>query len=426
MTVHEVSPEEVMALLDGELSAERAAAVSRHVEECAACKEIQQPTRATAAALASWVVPEQRRDTQFENRLLELARNASTRGPDTGVRQFAPFFRRHWVMTAAASTLAVVLVLKFSSDRFVMHQMSSAQAKQSLDRWTVYQRGKTVVQENLQPVGGPVADSNGLVHGLGYDAEKAISVDRQPPTDEQGKVFVFAAPMIARTVSLSIVAKDFAASRAALDAILSQHHAYAASLAVNTQQNSARSLEASLRVPAAELGAVMAKLRSLGRVQNETQNGEEVTQQHADLVARLKNSRETEIRLQDILRNRTGKISDVLAVEQEIARVRGEIEQMEAEQKSLEHRVEYATVDLNLSEEYKAQLRTPAPSISTRFHNALVKGIRSAQETVVGITLFCAEVGPSLVIWLVMLLPLGWFLWRRWRRTYGLASSASV
>src|SRR5690349_4140814 len=45
-----------------------------------------------------------------------------------------------------------------------------------------------------------------------------------------------------------------------------------------------------------------------------------------------------------------------------------------AEQKSLEHRVEYATVDLNLSEEYKAQLGTPAPSISTRFHNALVKG----------------------------------------------------
>jgi Domain of unknown function (DUF4349) len=171
---------------------------------------------------------------------------------------------------------------------------------------------------------------------------------------------------------------------------------------------------------------VLGELKALGRVQNETQNGEEVTQQHADLMARLKNSREEEMRLQDILRNRTAKISDVLAVEQEIARVRGEIEQMEAEQKSLEHRVEYATVDLNLSEEYKAQLRTPAPSISTRFHNAWVKGIRSAQETVVGITLFCAEVGPSLVIWLVMLLPLGWFLWRRWRRTYGLASSASV
>ena len=329
-------------------------------------------------------------------------------------------------MTAAASALAVVLVL-ISSHSFVMHRMSSPQAKQSLDHWMGYDRGrKIVVPLGLQPVGGSVADSNSPVHRLGYDAAKAISVDGQPPTEQQGQVFVFAGPMIARTVSLSIVTKDFSASRTALDAILARHHGYAANLAVNAEQNAARSLQASLRVPAPELGAVLAELKTLGRVQNEVQNGDEVTQQHADLVARLKNSRETEIRLQDILRNRTGKIGDVLAVEQEIARVRGEIEQMEAEQKSLEHRVEYATVDLNLSEEYKAQLGTPAPSISTRFHNALVKGIRSARETVVDVALFCAEVGPSLVIWVVMLLPLGWFLWRRWRRSYGLASSASV
>jgi Domain of unknown function (DUF4349) len=143
-------------------------------------------------------------------------------------------------------------------------------------------------------------------------------------------------------------------------------------------------------------------------------------------VARLKNSRETEASLQDILPNRTGKISDALAVEQEIARVRGEVEQMEAERTNLERRVDFATVDLNLAEEYKAQLGTPAPSISTRFHNAIVSGLRSALETVVGVTLFLAEVGPSMVIWLMVILPVGWFFWRRWRRSYGLASSASL
>jgi hypothetical protein len=38
---------------------------------------------------------------------------------------------------------------------------------------------------------------------------------------------------------------------------------------------------------------------------------------------------------------------------------------LEAEQKNLEHRVEFATVNLQLTEEYKAQLTPPAPSIST-------------------------------------------------------------
>jgi hypothetical protein len=36
---------------------------------------------------------------------------------------------------------------------------------------------------------------------------------------------------------------------------------------------------------------------------------------------------------------------------------------MEAEQKTQEHRVEFATIDLKLAEEYKAQLTTPAPSV---------------------------------------------------------------
>jgi hypothetical protein len=253
--------------------------------------------------------------------------------------------------------------------------------------------------------------------------QERIGVERQSESPKSGEGQ--RQPMIARTISLSIVAKDFSTSRASLDVILMRHHGYAASLAVSTEQDSARSLQASLRIPAAELNAALAELKSLGRVQNETQNGEEVTQQHEDLVARLKNSRETELRLQDILRNRTGKISDVLAVEQEIARVRGEIEQMEAEQKNLEHRVDFATVDLRLSEEYKAQLGSPLPSVATRFHNAFVSGYRAAAESVISFVLFFMEYGPSLLIWLLFLAPMLWLTWRRWRRSMAVASSMS-
>ena len=175
-------------------------------------------------------------------------------------------------------------------------------------------------------------------------------------------------------------------------------------------------MQASLRIPANELAATIGELKSLGQVQSESQNGEEVTQQHADLVARLKNSRETERRLQAILENRTGKISDVLEVEQEIARVRGEIEQMEGEQQGLEHRVSFATIELSLAEEYKAQMNQTSPAISIRIHNATIAGYRDAIENLVGIVLFCAEYGPSLLIWVVFLAPIAWFVRRRWLR----------
>jgi hypothetical protein len=249
-------------------------------------------------------------------------------------------------------------------------------------------------------------DANGNFEGK-TKAEKEVS---------QGgyKGWLANGPLIARTASLSIIVKDFAASRKSLDAILTRHQGYAASLTVSSPQESAHSLQASLRIPAPQLAAAVAELKSLGGIEGETQNGEEVTQQHSDLVARLKNSAETEQRLQAILQQRTGKVGDVLSVEQEIARVRGDIEQMEAEQKNLEHRVDFATIDLKLSEEYKAKLDSPAPAISTQIHNAAVNGYRNVADTLLSIILFFAEYGPVLIFWLLLLAIPATLVWRRW------------
>jgi chromosome segregation ATPase len=222
--------------------------------------------------------------------------------------------------------------------------------------------------------------------------------------------------MIARTVSLTIVVKDFRAARSKLDAILAHYQGYAAQLTVNTPENAPRNFQASIRIPAPFLSAATNDLRALGRVENESQSGEEVTQQHADLVARLKTARDTEDRLRAILQQRTGKIEDVLQVEEEIARVRGEIESMEAEQKGLEHRVDFASIDLQLTEEYKAQLNPPSNSASTRMHNAFVAGYRNAANLLFGIVLFFTEYGPTLLIVAAILGVPVFFLWRRYRR----------
>jgi len=221
--------------------------------------------------------------------------------------------------------------------------------------------------------------------------------------------------MIERVAKLRVVVPKFADARVKLDGVLVRYGAYAASLQISTAEGSPRALTASLRIPAAQLNSVMAELKALGRVEAESQSGEEVTEQHADLVARLKNSRETELRLQDILRTRTGKVKDVLEVEEEISRVRGEIEQMEAERKTLEHRVDFATLNLTLAEEFKAQLSSPAPSLGTQWRNSVVTGSRNAFGSLFALILFLSEVAPVLLLWLVLLVPIAWLVWRRFR-----------
>jgi hypothetical protein len=225
-------------------------------------------------------------------------------------------------------------------------------------------------------------------------------------------------PLIARAAWLVIRVKDVEASRSSLDSILARHHGYPAQLNVTSPEYGARGLQASLRIPAAELLSAVGEIKGLGRLENESQSGEDITRQHADLAARLKTARETEERFRAILQQRTGKISDVLEVEQSIARVRGEIESMEAEQKTLEHRVDFASVEIQLTEEYKAQLGSP-DSVSMRIYNAFVAGYHNATETLLGFLLFFEEYGPSLVIWLIVLaLPI-FLAWRRYRRVRG-------
>jgi hypothetical protein len=185
-------------------------------------------------------------------------------------------------------------------------------------------------------------------------------------------------------------------------------------LEITSPKDGPRLLVTTLRIPAAQFDAGIADLRTLGHVEHEQQGGEEVTAQVVDLDARLKNARETEAQLTEVLRSRTGKIGDVLEVEKEMARVRQEIEQMEAEQKSLDNRVAFASIDLILSEEYQAQLGGGRSSIWLQFRNALVDGYHDATDGLVRVLVVLLSVGPSLLIWGALLFwPARW-AWRRW------------
>ncbi|HVR22459.1 MAG TPA: DUF4349 domain-containing protein [Candidatus Polarisedimenticolia bacterium] len=425
---HPVAPEEVMALLDGELSAAEAQAVSAHLDRCAECSALAEQFRSTSLSLSRWNV--EAVPAKLEHSVTTAAVKSGS-GVDIGKANLflrASFWTwRQWA-TAGGGTLAVLLLvsaiffpnLHRSPLRAPLRVVTRLADPAEFNDQKSEVSGRQITQRNSPATAarGIAVDSNGLFHGLGNHAEKSVSVDGQPVTDQQDKG---TSPMIARSVALSIVVKDFAASRSSLDGTLARHHGYSAQLNVSTPENAARGLQASLRIPAPELASAVADLKTLGRVENESQSGEEVTQEHADLVARLKNSRETEQRLRTILQERTGKIVEVLQVEQEIARVRGDIERMEAEQKALEHRVEFATVDLQLTEEFKAQLNPPAASVSTRIRNALVAGYRNASEMVLGMVLFFAESGPTLLIWLMIIVLPVIFVWRRYRRALGSA-----
>jgi hypothetical protein len=220
---HPVAPEEVMAHLDGELSVERAPSVATHIAACADCQEVRASLRKTSQSLSSWSVALAPANASCQDRVASFARENSLASSRDEARIFR--FSSQWTRKQLVAGLAVASAL---SVLFVV----------------------MVIPNSLRrPMAGPAMSVTDRRHVKLEEKEKSlIPLDGQSISDQQSRVST--APMISRTASLSLVTKDFQSSRASLDAILVRHNGYAAELNTATPQNAARSLEASLRIPA--------------------------------------------------------------------------------------------------------------------------------------------------------------------------------
>ena len=417
---HAVAPEDVMAFVDGELSAADARVVREHLEHCAECALLAEQLRGTSEMLERWEVP------TVPGAVEEVIEN-KTDGMNGWPKRIFGWPSWKGVGFGGGAVIAAILMISVltrsrtsppSYEEMIGRQVTQPVPLESLTtreyaatrdrlRALAEKKREAAMSESLVANGAladrvaPVAGVAGMSGAMAQKAEQNLRT-----------------PMIARSASLTIVVKNVESARLALDAIVAKYQGYPATLNANAPEDGPRMVTGSLRIPAEDLTLAIAELRALGRVVNEIQSGEDVGQQHADLVARLKTARETEERFQAILQQRTGKISDVLEVEENIARVRGDIETMEAEQRAMEHRVDFATVDVQLTEVYKAKLDAP-DSVGTRLHNALVAGYHHAAETVLGLVLLVEEYLPALLIWAVILgAPCVW-IWRRYKKVRG-------
>jgi Domain of unknown function (DUF4349)/Putative zinc-finger len=415
---HPIDAEELMAYLDGELPADRAAAALAHLERCLECKALAADLRKISQQLLAW---------EIESRELALGKDviaaleAATPEEDRSEPRKASGGRAHrrdgwmirrWYWVGAFAT--VCLLAGLSTTVFRTVRMADMAERPNVSAYLL-------PSQEAKQEGGlalPAAPASTPVNGRQLDRLQQFAKLQNPPpvkfkNDTDG---IPHAPMIARTAALTLTTKDFDTARARLEEILKRHGGYIGDLSVNTPSGSARGFTSSLRVPADQLEAALAELRRLGRVESESQNGEEVTSQYVDLEARLSNSRNTEERLTALLRDRTGKLSDVLAVENELSRVRGEIESMQAERKTLLHRVDFATINATVREDFQAQLQVVPVSTWTQLRNAAVDGYRTMIDGLIGAVLFVFSYAPSLLLWCAILFFPARAIWKRFSR----------
>jgi anti-sigma factor RsiW len=369
-TIHDEIDNWLTADLHGELSDTERAALHTHLVDCSECRKIHQETKAMNKMLEQTLAQE-KADVAFEQRMLAGFRN---RFPQrTGLLKLIADLMR--LRAAQIAAVAAVLLGLSQIGRLITGE--SVSVPRARERYAEVRVATPQPAESRPSQAGTLAESNGITAGRRQDftlkappapaaaqdqregraeAERTIVTGSEIPVAEEGAArqaqtsSALANRKLIRnaTVELEIVSFDNAVQR--ITAFANEEHGYVATTDSERQANGKLRGQVVIKVLPQNLDHFLQKIRSLGELKNQTLGTEDVTKAYFDTDARLTNAHVMEQRLVEMLKMKTGKVSDLLQVEKELGRVREEIEKMQGELKYWDSQVQFATVTISLAE----------------------------------------------------------------------------
>ncbi len=153
-----------------------------------------------------------------------------------------------------------------------------------------------------------------------------------------------------------------------------------------------------LRVPQKNFYIAIEQIEALGTVKSRDVRGQDVTEEYIDISARLGNLQKQETRLSEILKM-ANTVKDVLEVERELERVRGEIERLTGRMNYLEQSIEMSTITVNANE--------PAPFFEGwGITDALKQAVRGFFNSISGLIVFTGNILP-IAVYLIVVIFIG-------------------
>ena len=218
--------------------------------------------------------------------------------------------------------------------------------------------------------------------------------------------------MLITTADLSLEVRDAKKTHDQIAGIASKAGGYVTASSL-TGEEGAQSGAVTMRVPAARYASVLADVSKLGKVLSKQEKGEDVTEEFVDLQSRIRNLKREEEAFLLVLQKAT-RVPDILEVERELSRVRGEIEQAVGRAKYLENQVALSTINVSFNE--------PVPVVTQAVNwdvtQTALRSLHSLGEVF--------RVISSFIIWLVVYIPLWAFIGLVWYAVKRLKRSRSA
>ncbi|MEO7712540.1 MAG: DUF4349 domain-containing protein [Gemmatimonadaceae bacterium] len=239
-----------------------------------------------------------------------------------------------------------------------------------------------VMSQRGGAIGGPESDRLLMAPAMATNASSvkgndggAISFGAPMPlTDPSGA-------MLIRNGQASVEVKRMDDAVTKLRQAVAQLGGFVANTSIVGGKEEHRSASIEIRIPSAQFDAAVIALATLGTVESVSATVQDAGDEYVDLGARVANARHMEARLLEMLARRTGKLSEALTVEQELRRVREEIERFDARLKWIERRAAISSLQITLHE--------PSSVLDRRGPSPIAEAFAEAWRRAVGVVAWC-------------------------------------
>jgi hypothetical protein len=430
-TVHDEIDNWLAADLYGELSTDEQRQLHTHLVDCAVCRKTHQEIKAMNKILEE-TLTQQKADPSFEQRMLAGFRK---RVPErTGLLKLLADLMR--MRAAQVTAIAAVLLGLVQLGRMITGETATPPAAR--DRYAneqLFEQPSQVAATSEPGRAGALGKADELAAGKPKDLALAPSqsvTETRSKVEQDFKAYPATVPP-AETAQAEMTAKESGSERVVMNAaaepssaeapaaeipnrklirnanveleiisfndavqkitaLATEERGYVATTSSQKQANGKLRGQVIVKVLPENLDHFLQKIRGLGELKNQTLGTEDVTKAYLDTDARLKNARVMEQRLIEMLKTKTGKVSDLLQVEKELARVREEIEKMQGELKYWDSQVQFATVTISLAEKdmeepaaflikERSQLALYAPDVEKIYNNIKTLASQKVQIT---------------------------------------------
>lgn len=385
------------------------AQLEEHLQECSQCQEELEALKKTInmfASLDEELIPPASFRRELREKLEKEQKDKKIGFSEKLINFFNRASYRAWIPLAAAAVLLIVVLPVIING---IGPLGLQSAKEEAQKSMEFNEADNSFDAAVKHPAGDRAQSEILL-------DKAqVAEAPKMKADEQSKAFrressdnlIGIERKIIRTGNLSLEVDNYRVTTAQINTLVQEMQGYIANenTHIYDRQRQLLAGNMSIRIPQERFAEALNRLEGMGKATNRSVDGQDVTEEYVDVQSRLKAMRLKEERLLAIL-NKSGTLGDVLAVENELARTRAELEALEGRLRYLNNRTELSTINISIRETLtpiKKIKTTGLEGVLARTREAFIKSINSI---IIGIGNLIVYIGSYLPFIILGIIPL--------------------